>query len=681
MSTHTVAPQFEDRGIKPIVYGLPELPKAPQTNALARRIKRTGIQDHDGTQIASFDDASAEMLAYPWVYPQQISGQLAAPQVISVQAGTLYFVTGLALATRLMPPYHNSRARSKLPIPATDDTGRVNFPWPTRDVSSDPTDNHRLLVRAAHQAALTTAAQNTAQYVEAMQSKLKDMLSREGVEEQILIVPGRFVLDDGQLPNDTAWLGADGGSRITIQQGHLADVIDSMLVEGVKLPPKRKAGLQQLAINLRNRTAGLFVRDALAERDLRDELLRLGTVDADELIKTGLYAGPRAMIIPARALVAFRPHGNGKVLDAVQQLIGNAHKRGPKQWDSSATAVDTRDEVLRKLHEAGRLKTADLLLYGPAFHEGYANHEVPPEPDFRAGELVRLFHGDDALGYEAKKATREVLRPGRLTPQMRAQVIAGAILEQIEEPDPKRRDNIEATLNEILAHEPFYGTDVDWPSRNPSVNDLVDEATAEEDKHPGEWGPAKVELAVKGGIAMASIGALQRPFGEWDKEQRSYNVLLRVAHSKLGLELLGAAVEALRDGSGYIPALDPKTRTKKAPDGNGNVQRMEGVNLRELFPGTSGSGNTTQATAEAYLKSIVRHLKNSVSGAVEGIQELPDVQQNGINPANADLRVALDLLDEYATELRLLARQHARRFAASSDEGPGVADDEAEEEM
>ncbi len=519
------------------------------------------------------------------------------------------------------------------------------------------------------------AAQNTAQYVEAMQAKLKDMLAREGVEEQVLIVPGRFALDDGQLPNDTAWLLADGGSRGTVGQGHLADVIDAMLAAGIKLPPKRKAGLQQLGINLRDRTAGLMVRDIQAERDLRDELVRLGTVDAEELIKTGLYAGPRAMIMPARALVAFRPHGNGKVLDAVQQLIGNAHKRGPKQWDSSATAVDTRDEVLRKLHESGRLTTEDLLLDGPAFREGYENHGIPSEPDYRAGELVRLFHGDDAVGTEAKKATKEVLRPGRLTPQMRAQVIAGAILEQIQEPNPKLRDNIEATLNEILAHEPFFGTGVDWPSRNPSVEDLVNEATAEEDKHQGQWGPAKVELTVKGGLAMASIGALQRPFGEWDKEQRSYNVLLRVAHSKFGLELLGAAIRAVRDGSGYIPALDPKTRTKKAPDGNGNDQRMDGVNLRELFPGGSGSGGQQQATVEAYLKSIVRQLTNGVSSAIDGMQDLPEVQQTGVDPKNPDLRVALELLDEYATELKLLARQRTRQFGAGGAQTPVVQPD------
>jgi hypothetical protein len=261
---------------------------------------------------------------------------------------------------------------------------------------------------------------------------------------------------------------------------------------------------------------------------------------------------------------------------------------------------------------------------------------------------------------------------------MRGQVIVGALLEQIDQPDPKRRDNIEATLNEILAHEPFYGTGIDWPSRNPTVDELVNEATAEEDDNPGEWGQAKVELAIKGGIAMASIGALQRPFGEMDREQRAYNVLLRVAHSKFGLELLGAAVQAVRDGTGVIPALDPETRTKKARDGNGNVQAMNGANLRDLFPGTSGSGNHQQGTVEGYLKSIVRHLKDGVSGAIEGMQELPEVQLAGVSPNNADMQVALSLLDSYATELKFLALQHARKFARDAEP---LADDDDDAEV
>src|SRR5206468_444507 len=139
----------------------------------------------------------------------------------------------------------------------------------------------------------------------------------------------------------------------------------------------------------------------------------------------------------------------------------------------------------------------------------------------------------------------------------RAQVIAGAILEQVKEANPKRRDNIEATLNEILAHEPFFGTGVAWPDHSPDVDDLVNDVAAEHANAPGKWGRATVELAIKGGLMMAQLGALQRPFGETDKEQRSYNVLLRVGHDPVGHELPGEAIRAARDGRTFIQALDP----------------------------------------------------------------------------------------------------------------------------
>jgi hypothetical protein len=672
-----VAPEFEELGIKPLVHGIPDLPKAAQTRALARQIKRDGIKAHDGTQVAVFDEAGADLLAWPWAYPHQISGQLAAPQAVTVQAGTLYFVTGLALATRIMPPYHNSRARSKLPIPSVDKNGHVEFPWPTRDVKADPTDAHRLLVTAADLPALAAAAQATAEHVEAMQTTLKGDLAREGVEEQVLLVPCRFDLVKGNLEEVLAWLSSDGGSRMTIVQGFLADAIDAILSGGVKLTPKRRAGLERLGINLRGRVAGLLSRDPAAERDLRDYLESLLRVPAEELLKSRLYAAQRALVVPARALVAFHPHGSGTVLDAAQQLIGNAHKRGPKQWDSSATAVDTRDEVLRKLDADGLLSEQELYLYGPAFEEAYARLNMTDHPDYRAGELVHFFHEGDSLNPDVRKATREVLRVSPLQPPRRAQIIAGAILEQVREADPKRRDNIEATLNEILAHPPFFNTGVTWPDRDPEVDALLNEVAKEQAAKPAEWGPAKVELAVKGGLSMAMLGALQRPFGELRKAERSYNVLARVAHDPYGQELLGEAIRAVRDGKTHVQAINPETK-KPLFDAQGDPLPMDGENLRRLFPSSSSTVKGAQPTEDEFLASIVGSLKE-VGDDLDEIEKLAAVQQRGLDPAGK-AGDAVDLLDDYLDRLKFLVRQHGKFYAAAaSDIGASDASDEDEE--
>ncbi|MGW4829627.1 hypothetical protein ACWEOG_18740 [Amycolatopsis japonica] len=662
MTFPEVPPEFEDRGIKPLVHGIPELPKATQTAALARKIKREGIRAHDGTEVALFDDAGAELLAYPWAYPAQIMGQLAAPQSVSVQAGTLYFVAGLALVTRAMPAYHNSRVRSKLRIPAADGDGHVEVPWLVRDVQPDPKREHQLLITAKDIDALTTAADNTASQVEAMQKTLKEAIAREGIEEQVLLTPARFRLVNGGLSSDCAWIASDGGSRLTIVQGFLADVVDYIL-EHRTLSPKRRAGLESLGVYLRGRVAGLLVRDSVAERDLRDELERLLDAPAEELIASGLYAGQRALAVPARALVAFRPH-RGTVLDATQQLIGNAHKRGPKQWDTAATAVDTRDEVLRKLDDDGRLSDEEMYLLGPAYEEAYRRYGVPSNPDYRIGELVRFFHEGHPESNLVRKTTREVLRLGKLMPTQRAKVISGAILEQVHEADPKRRNSIESALDELLAHPPFFNAPAAWPSRDPEVDELLAEARKELDGEDGETGPAAVELMIKGGIALAILGPLQRIYGESDAAQRTYNLLGRMIYEPLGQELLAEAIQKLREGRDHITERNPKTH-KPVWAGKGETVAMSAENLRELFPTTASRTKKRQRTEPKIVESIVERLKN-VSGDVDALEDLPKVRQQGTTPSEP-LQEAVELLGSHRDRLTFLQRKYQEYYAEQAE--------------
>jgi hypothetical protein len=675
MSTYAIPPEFDERGIKPLVHGIPDYPKAAQTRALARKIKRDGVTAPDGTHVATFDETNAALLAHPWAYPQQISGQLAAPQAITIQAGTLYYVSGLALSTRLIPPYHNSRARSKLPIPKVGEDGRVDFPWPTRDVTADPDGDHRLLVEARDLSTLAAAAHATAMHVESMQSSLKGALGREGAEEQVLLVPARFDVADGHLDDDLVWVTADGGSRLTILQGFLADVIDAVLADEERgMTAKRRNGLKELGVNLRARLAGLLSHDPVAERDLRDELERLLEEPAADLVKSGLYAGQRALVVPARAVVAFVPHGESTVLDATQQLIGNAHKRGPKPWDASSRSVDTRDEVLRKLSEAGKLSEEELLLYGPTYEEAYERFGTTDNPDYRAGELVRFFHEGDPLTDDARRAMKDTLRTGKLMPSARAAVIAAAVLEQVRDTDPKRREKIETTLNEILSHKPFFGTDVPWPSRDPDVDDLLREAAAEQGNDPKGWGPAKLELAIKGGLALTMVGALNRPWGTEESQQRSYNVLLRIAHDPFGQELLGEAIRALREGEDHIPALDADTREPLGSDGAGNPVPMDGENLWALFPTASSTVEGAQPTADDFVLSIVNGLKNGVSDHLDLLEELPGVQQHGVDP-RGDAEEAIELLGDYRDRLRFLGLQHERYYASGEAANGAVAEE------
>jgi hypothetical protein len=672
-----IPPEFDEQGIKPLVHGIPALPKAAQTNALARQLQRDGLVAADGTRVADFSAAHSRLLAYPWAIPEQIRAQLRAPQAITTQAGVLYEVTGLVLLTRVMPPYHNSRVRPRLAIPAPDARGQVLTPWPTVDVSDDPENPHRLRVEAEDLTFLAASARATADHVVSMQSKLSELLAREGVEKHILLAPARFELVNGQLDDDLVWLASDGGSRVTIEHGYLADVIDTML-EGEGLSAKRRAGLKELGIHLRGRTAGLLGRDGVAERDLQNELVRLLDEPAADLIASGLFAGQRALVAPARAIVGFVPHG-GTLLDAVQQLIANEHKRGPLPWDAAARSIDTRDEMLRKLAEAGKITDAEVCLFGPRFEEAHSVYGLSENPDYRIGQLTRLIHDGHPASRDARKAIRDILRVGRLSRQMCAQVLGAAIMEQHRTMNAAARDNIEATLNEILAYPPFTGIEVGVRDNDSDVDELLEEARTEHAALPTAWTPAKVELAAKGGVALALLGALQRQFKTDDKEQRAYNVLQRMANDPFGHELFATALRALRGGEAYLPKLDPETRKPVGNTAGGDPIQMRGDNLRELFPTSAQTVANAQPTAGEVIKQLERTLSVGAGSLLDELEELDDVKDRGVDPTTGTAEV-IELLEDYRDRIKYLQRRHRDYYgSAAGDKHGGLVPDEAVE--
>ncbi|WP_217913088.1 hypothetical protein [Miltoncostaea marina] len=679
-------PEFDDRGIKPLTH-IPELPPARQTSALVRQLVRDGVRDPDGTQVATYSQREATQLAYPWVYPRQVSAQIVAPHTINTQAGTLFMVHGLVLTTRIMPPYHNSRARPKLAIPPADAAGKVNTPWPTRDVSADPTSPHRLLVSAEDARALADAARATAEHVEAMQGTLKDILAREGVEEPVLLVGARFALDHGALPNDLVELASDGGSRVTIQQGHLAAAAKALVSSAAdtgplasqKLTLRRLDAIAELGVHLEGRVAGLMVRDPQAERDLRDYLDLLQNAPAKDLAESGLYAGQRALVIPARAVVAFRSHG-GTLVEAVGQLVGNAHKRGPKPWDPEAINIDTRDEMLRHLYEAGAITSERLALFGPRFEEAETLYGGSANPDYRIGALVRLIHGGDPLSDEARRAARRALRVGRLSARQTAQIAAAAVLEQFRTGSTSERASVEATLNEIMAGEPFKGG-VTFGDHDPDVETLVEDAIAEQQRLIAQGTPsvfvgakAKEELTVKGGVALTFLGALRRRYAGTGSE-RAYQVLARVARDERGLALMGEAIAQLRSGGDRLPALDPETWEELGKTAKGDVIPMDLDNLLELFPTTTQQVAPQRTTPESCVQRIVALLSGGVSDALEELEGLPGVNDRGVVPS-PELAKAIDLLTDYRDRL-VSARKTHERYYADAEPAEEDRDDEA----
>lgn len=670
-------PEFADRGIKPMPAGVAEPPKPAQTRALARQIARKGVKDPAGTTVYEPDEDAAYALARPWLYPDQVAGQFERPQVKHVDAGELFLVRGSVLLTRLLPSPLNSRARSKLQIPQAGADGRVAVPWGPTDLQADPECAHRMLFAARDLPELVAAARETASIVEGMQGNLADMIGREGIEEDLILAPGRWNLESGTMAATTAAVGVDGGSRITLSHGELGRALASLLENDASLSPKRRKGLEELRGALDGRLPALLVDDINAERDLRDQLERLLSEPADRLLRTGMYRPPRLLVAPAALVIGFRPYGDATMLDAVQQLIGNLHKRGPKQWEPAAQASDTRDEVIRSLRRTRDITEADLYLLGPRHQEAVERFGKPAEPEYRIGEIVRLWYDTGERTNAARRATRAAMRKAQLRRSALAPVLTAATLEQFV--GKGDRDRVQSTLNDLFANAPICPPDpIGFPARVSDPDQLVREAEVELDAaNPGH---ACAELATKGGVALALLGALVRPF-DAAKDDRPYAVLDRMLHHRQGRRLMAQAITDLRAGRVSMTRYKPGTAEPESFLGTGEPEAWTGGKLREQFP-TAHQAVTRAAPTEAELIGKITQLiedEDGVRALMDELEQLPSVQRHGLSKIlGAELKSGLA---DLAERLAFLIRSHDGQFGTEEWTTVGAPDLEPEDEL
>ncbi len=662
-------PEFADHGIKPMPAGVAEIPKPAQTRALARQIARKGIKDPAGTTVYEPNEDEAYALARPWLYPEQVAGQFERPQVKHVDAGELFLVRGSVLLTRVIPSPLNSRARSKLEIPDATE-GRVTVPWGPTDLQPDPECGHRLLFSSRDLPELAAAARETASIVEGMQSNLADMIGREGIEEDLLLAPGRWHLDSGELAVDTAAVGIDGGSRVTLAHGELARALAAHLDNDIVLTPRRRAGLEELRAALDGRLAALLVDDINAERDLRDHLDRLLSEPAERLLRTGGYRAPRLLVAPAALVIGFRPYGEATMLDAAQQLIGNLHKRGPKQWEPAAQASDTRDEVIRALRRSDVISEAELYLLGPRHQEAVGRFGKPAEPDYRIGEVVRLWYDTGERTNSARRATRAAMRKSRLGRSVLAPVLTAAIMEQFVGGD---RESVQSTLNDLFSNPPICPPQaVGFPGRVIEPDELVRQAEVELDAHAEST--ACAELATKGGVALVLLGALVRPFGA-AKDDRPYAVLNRMLNHREGRRLMAQAITDLRAGKSSLTRYRPGTTEPEAFLGTGEPVAWTGDTLREEFP-TAHDAVTRAAPTETQLVSkmtaLISNGETSVRVLMDELDGLATVKRHGLSRVvGGQLKAELFELSE---RLGFLIQHHERQYGSGDHGSPPVVD-------
>jgi hypothetical protein len=544
-------------------------------------------------------------------------------------------------------------------------------------VVEDPDASERLVQKSASLDGLIESSRETADKVLALQQELSELIGREGIEEPLLIVMTQLEVDGSDQPvRPIVPITVDGGSRVTIAQEHLAGAIATLLKE--KEPEystkhKRRKGLEELERALRAHQPATLIDDTVAERELRDFLVELSSRPAAELVRSRLYPAQRSLVAPAMVVVGFRPNGSATILDAIDQMVANQHKRGPLQWQPAAAALDSRNSVVRSLWRQAKIGEAKAMLLGPRYEEAVKRYGMHPEPDFRVGEAVRIFHGHDA-----RRPIREAYGTSQAKPEDRSEIIAAVIGEQLRSANPALRKQVETALRDILGSPPFYGAGVpELPiGSNPNTDELVGAVKEAENADPDTLSPAHVELGVKGGVAL--LGALARAHGSITDAPRPYTVLQRMVHDQFGQELLGEAIMVLRAGKDQIPARDAGTKAPKGRDAENRIVPMDPANLRELFPdkssgGGKGSGEPPR-TRDDVLVEMRSVARNNLGRLLDELKELPDVVRQGVTPNK--VKDLVDLLMDQAGELDHLGRKGAEYLQASEHDVPRPSEEE-----
>ncbi len=619
---------LRENGVFVTPYGLPDLPRAADVNKVKRQIEK-GIRMPSGN-VVSYSADMVDALAAPWLEPDLMVAQFRSPRFKPTRAGMAATVTGLAASPLLQTNVFNPRALMKLPIPQSDADGRVAVPWAPTDRRTDPDCAARMLIDVPTRSELNQRVLESERHIVADQGQLAELVAREGVQEDLLGVIVNYT-----TPGLTRRLAAttiDGNSRLAIGRQKVRDWINAerdSIIDCVRSRRPRLA-LARLLDQMRDGLLPLEFDDTIALRHLRQAIE--GIIEnrsTEDLLDSGYYAVANLFAVPLTLIVAFEPHDDySTVLDAADTLMRNLHHpaRAATRWDQSAGNAEIRDEIVAKLYDAGDLNEGEALLVGPKYEEATNRHSERSEPDHRAMAVIELVNGQSDLAKKARAifgAATGKPRPGR---RDRARLIVAALSEQIDSGNAKLRNDFETAVQDVLDTPRFGNICSMTVDSDLQPTKIVAHAKSELDKETsvenGEW---LMELGLKGAIALAALGHLRRGYATSTEDApRPYQIIDNMLEDQFGLELLGDAIQAWRDGR-RLPEYDADERTPKEHGGD-----LRPATLGKMFSGEKDM--PPEPTARDLCESLRNTLRNKFMPTYEELVGLPEVRTEGIAP-------------------------------------------------
>jgi hypothetical protein len=663
---------LREAGVHLTPYGLPSYTTVGDTNRLRRQILKGIPMPGDG--LVEHDEEMVNALAAGWVDVDAMIPQFRSPRYKSTRAGMSATVSGLMFMTALQTNPFNPRPNTKLEIPAVDSSGQVAMPWAPTDRKPDTKNYARMLVRVADRDELNHRVLESERHILAEQGSLADMISREGVEEDLLAIVVRY--QTAGLTSELAATTIDGNTRLAIARSEYRHWISRYredILDAVRSSRPRAA----LARTLDRMRDGLFPLehdDPIALRHLHKAVVEVVEKrSTTKLIDEDLYGIANTFVMPVTMIVAFSPSSDDTtVLDAADLMMRNVHHpaRAAKIWDQASGHSEIRDEVVAKLYDCGSLTIGEALYLGPRYEEAVHVHGLPDEPDRRAFAAVDLINGNHDLGREARALVREAIGSsvGR---GLRAQIITSMLTEQVRTVSAKSRKTFETTMHDVLdtkrygsvSHTPFNSDD-DADALLAAAKADVDEGIAIESSE------AIMELALKGAIALAAQGHLTRVYATLAEEMpRPYQILdnMLADESGLGMQMLADGVAAWRNGS-PLPEYDIDKRKPIR-----GAAPMRPTTLAALFPNPGQTVEPADSATDLLVK-MQKILAEKFQPVLDELLKLPEVRREGA-PADA-VQEVLDILVPAREKLGLQAAKSEEFHASGDDEGHESAEED-----
>ncbi|WP_406199020.1 hypothetical protein OH807_15865 [Kitasatospora sp. NBC_01560] len=622
--------------------------------------KLTAVKNLTAALVArGLGEQAASVVSRAAVRPDELRRKLAEPAELRVQGGTLTTVESRLWSMAVVPHPANPREYGKriypLGLGAGEGRGKL-FAEPR----SDTYDRPELVLSVRSPTELAQRLDDAGDYL-AEVNPLSEDIEVEGVLQPITVVPARVEHANGHRPS-MVLMAADGSSRVTAVHRLLSRRPSTLVYD---LGDEQRKLRQAVSVVLRTAQAGNW-----------------------DLLDAPVQKRLRALTVPARIVVGFRPDNRGAVRfhTAVRSFIGLTHIRAPLSYSPTVVSEAKADAVLERLAEPLRSR-------GPLIAEEEkrwfaatmstreaAEAGFPADPDNRVAHVVQvILAGGTVATRSANSGIRTLTAKRSPTKNERVDIAVDLALRPLRDAgEAGRLVAVRAALQRAyrMADLSVRGLptvlegDAGSEVTLDSLRDTALREAGEDNDRSGRLGFAQLELAVKAVYYMATADpmALRRE-GHSDQREdgRSVDLVLKAMLScERGIH---QAYEIVRAGRAWR-ADGPRALPEVAEDGRlpGSPRPLTNVLVRETYTGQVPTRTEWgwQAADEHWtgVTAAVDQLRKSVEAmatvpAYDGGR--PYVDRDGWS--HEMIRTQRERLDDLSHQLRGWGKTYRERMA------------------